>query len=60
MKNYKVFVSVNVAGTITVDAESADDAKDIVDGMAGSEVLLSMVQDEYTVYADDAEENEPD
>ena len=57
MKNYKVFIGVSVAGTVTVDARDADDAIDVVEGMDGSELLSSMIRDEITINADDAEEN---
>ena len=57
MRNYKVFVDINVAGTVTVDARDADDAIDVVEGMDGSEVLDDMIRDEITINADDAEEN---
>ncbi len=56
-RRYKVFVGVNVAGTITVDARDDDDALDVVEGMDGSELLSSMIRDEITINADDAEEN---
>ncbi len=56
-RSYKVFVSVNVMGTISVDARDEDDAKKIVNGMAGSSVIDSMRADDYDVCADDAEEN---
>ena len=56
-RNYKVFVDINVAGTVTVDARDADDALDIVEGMDGSELLSSMIRDEITINADDVEEN---
>ena len=57
MKNYKVFVGISVAGTITVAARDADDAIDVVEGMGGSDALSDMVRDEITINADDAEEN---
>ena len=56
-RNYKVFVDINVAGTVTVDARDTDDAIDVVEGMDGSEVLDDMIRDEITINADDAEEN---
>ncbi len=56
-RNYRVFVSVNVAGTITVDARDGDDARDVVGGMGGEVVLDAMWRDDYDICADDVEEN---
>ncbi len=56
-RRYRVFVSVNIIGTINVDARDADDARGVVESMDSSSVIDSMRADDYDVCADDAEEN---
>lgn len=60
LKRYKVFVGLNIIGTVGIDADSADEAKDMVEGMDSNDVLSDMLKDNIEVCADDAEEIEED